>query len=183
MRETCEAVGARTSINSRCGLHAHVGFKHIPDLSAKYRLFRLASRYEQHFFDLCRPWQERAAFCQPLQPLHWEAAKTGRGFDAFVKDARFEDRYWWFNGASMHKHGTIEFRLHNGTLEADEIIGWACLLQCLVRRALDYSSKVDWTPARRGSWSSFQADVIGHEPDELSTLATRYVQRALNAAP
>lgn len=181
-QQTCAAVSAfGAEITPRCGLHAHIGFKHVADLSAKYRLFRFASRYEEHFFELLSPWHERASYCTRISQPLWTPMRNGGGFNGFAKDASGTDRYWWFNGASMHRHGTVEFRLHNGTLDARKIIGWACLLQCIFREVVCHNLRVDWNPAPIIDWHAFLADATGGKVDTLAMNALQFVSETNNS--
>jgi hypothetical protein len=142
-------------IHHKCGLHVHIGFKQIGDLSAKYRLFRFISCYEEVFFELLPPWPERAEYCVRLRPATWKSFQQGQGFNYWLDkeaaqsgDTARSSRYWWFNGASMFKHGTVEFRLMNGTLDHNEILGWVAVLQCMFHATTNLNIKLDWRNTR-----------------------------------
>jgi len=146
---------AGCQIHHKCGLHVHIGFKQIGDLSAKYRLFRFISCYENIFFDLLQPWPERIEYCRKLRPDTWRSFQQGQGFNYWLNkeasqsgDTSRSSRYWWFNGASMFKHGTVEFRLMNGTLNHDEILDWVAVLQCIFHATTNLNIKLDWRNTR-----------------------------------
>lgn len=44
-------------------------------------------------------------------------------------------RYRSLNLRAMHRYGTVEFRQHSGTVEADKMVGWIVLTQGLVEKA------------------------------------------------
>ncbi|KAM5545982.1 hypothetical protein V8D89_000108 [Ganoderma adspersum] len=51
-------------------------------------------------------------------------------------------RYFKVNFTSLLKHGTIEFRQHEGTVVADTVIAWACFLQHFVNFALSTTDDI-----------------------------------------
>ncbi len=130
-------------IHRHCGLHVHVGFKEVyePDLSAKYRLFRFLSCYEEAIFKLWSPWEERANYCQRLRDSHYESVTTGEGLKSLLAE---DGRYWWVNVKSMVKHGTLEFRIANGSLDVAEITGWVAVLQCIFHAVCRLNVKLPW---------------------------------------
>lgn len=136
----CRKLSSHVRLNSKCGLHVHIGFKGCKDLSAKYRLFRFASRYEEAIFRLVRPSDTRAEYCKRLSLATWECMKTGKGFKGFETGGR----YWWFNGQAMEKYGTIEFRIMNGSLNSEEILGWVSFLLCMFNATVNLDVKVPW---------------------------------------
>jgi uncharacterized membrane protein len=60
--------------------------------------------------------------------FHYSMAKSGNGYGRYVS----------LNVDSMRKHGTIEFRQHQGTANASKIIAWADLTSLFVQRCSDY---------------------------------------------
>jgi hypothetical protein len=161
----CEKLGQHVRANAACGLHVHVGVNQIKDLSAKYRIFRFMSKYESLFFDLMPPNSIRAHYCQKLTNKEWKALGHGNGFEPFkaptqpidyfhgperVKEEErranelIAERRKWFNGQAYHKHGTVEFRLMNGTLDPKEILGWTHLLLAIFSGVVNDNVKVDW---------------------------------------
>jgi hypothetical protein len=57
-----------------------------------------------------------------------------------------KDRYYSLNIASLHKHGTLEVRLHSGTTDAKKIIRWMSLM----RSIYEYAT---------GSWGDKQSTI------------------------
>jgi len=145
--KACQVMtNAGCEIHHKCGLHVHIGFKQIGDLSAKYRLFRFVSCYERLMFELMPPWEERATYCTKLLNGMWESFRRGEGFNYWKSGA--DARRLWFNGAAMHEHGTVEFRHMNGTLDHDEILGWVATLQCIFNATTHLNVKLDWMNQR-----------------------------------
>lgn len=136
-------------VDNRCGLHVHLGFKHLQDLTAKYRLGRFLHYYEDLIFSLLAPNPTRARYCQKLPDNMWHGMQNGRGFLPWydlTKDPTLggSHRYWWLNANSMHRHGTLEFRVMNGTLYHNQILGWVSLLQCIFDAACLQEVKLEW---------------------------------------
>jgi hypothetical protein len=107
------------SADDSCGFHLHVG---VTDLTAEqkkrivlaYRLtqdlwFKLVTR-DRHTNDYCRALPYSVA---ELDNADWYDLQRGNSYRA---------RYNWVNCTSPH--GTIEIRLHHGTIDKTEITNW-----------------------------------------------------------
>jgi len=168
-------------IHHKCGLHVHIGFKHINDLSAKYRLFRFVSVYEDLILDMHKPWPERAGYCKKLTDNYWNSVRNGQGFgewetgqEATAGQVR-SGRFWWFNGAAMYKHGTVEFRLMNGTLDETEILGWVSLLQCIFIATVKKDVKLEWMDRKRATPRNLIHDCLADSEPTFGQKAINFV--------
>jgi hypothetical protein len=144
------------TVHPRCGLHVHIGFKQIDDLGAKYRLFRFVSVYENLFFEIMPPWFDRTKYCVKLTDALWQSFQRGEGFNWWKNQS---SRYWWFNGAAMFKHGTVEFRHMNGTTDENEILGWVSVLQCMFNATVIENVKLNWCDVDHGTRQNLVADL------------------------
>lgn len=176
---------ARLRIHGKCGLHVHVGFKPISqkDLSAKYRVMRLLSRHEDTFFKMLRPAGSRSNYCQRIPVTGWQSMSTGQGFEFWETS---HTKYWWANAKALGSHGTIEFRLANGSLEPDYIIGLVSVLQCLFYAAVVSKEKVDWAkPATNSDTEladAFMADIGTAKNTAFGQRAEIFIKRELGVA-
>lgn len=172
--KACHAINeSGCIIHDKCGIHVHVGFKQITDLSAKYRLFRFVSCYEDLFFAMHSPRPSRAHFCTKLSNPLWESFQRGEGF-TYWKDGE-SSRYWWFNGAAMHRHGTVEFRIMNGTLDPNKILGWVAVLACMFDATVKQSVKLPWRDASGRTPQSLIADIKADTNVMFGDLAKKFI--------
>lgn len=134
--EVLNANGAK--VNRSCGLHVHhdAGRWGVKEFKNAYRLY---SRMEQTI-DEAMPKSRRSSnnyYCKSNR------SKMETELDLFeacetVNDLRIfwdSDRYYKLNMESWYRHGTIEFRQHSGTTEADKILNWVVFTQLIVTRA------------------------------------------------
>lgn len=150
--DALKAAGAK--VNKSTGVHVHIGaadfsVQEVRNIAKNYVLF-------EDFFDAIMPPSRRAsnnvyirsnraaAFggydnaaalrgCAKLDTCNTvdeiiaaicpHASRTGNG------------RYHKLNLVSMWVHGTIEFRQHSGTMDADKVVKWIELLMQFVNRA------------------------------------------------
>lgn len=115
------------SVDSDCGLHVHL------DVSCEsmQRLRRIAyafAKTQAVWQSLTTPY--RATDCCYATPIRWKPHQV------FSKDVRSfgrdQSRYQWLNIAACERHGTIEVRIHEGTIDGDAICNW---IKALVRFA------------------------------------------------
>jgi hypothetical protein len=197
VQQTCQVLDrAGRNIHPKCGLHVHIGFKQIGDLSAKYRLFRFVSVYEHLFFQLVPPWIERAGYCRKLPTSFWTSVQKGEGFQFWLGAAdegaalnpraaarrTADTRYWWFNGAAMQRHGTVEFRQMNGTLNADDILGWVAVLQCMFSATTFQQVKLDWGDHQRATVSNLLTDLRVDHNEIFGQRAKKFIIAQANKA-
>lgn len=115
--DTLVAHGAK--INKSCGLHVHHDARDYRTENFT-NLFNLYRRGE-HIMDSMLPLSRRGnnnQYCQTLQNI----------------TAVPVSRYYKVNFQAFHVHGTVEFRHHSGSVEAEKIINWVLLTQRIVER-------------------------------------------------
>jgi len=119
-----EAAGA--TINRSCGLHVHVGARDLTLANVE----AVVARYEafEHMIDAFMPLSRRGnnnIFCHSM--TNW---KTSFGHYLTTAQSvtdlanRISTRYHKINVAAYLRHGTIEFRQHSGTVNAEKIENW-----------------------------------------------------------
>lgn len=128
IRKVCTAlatVGAR--VNRSCGLHVH---HEASDFNSKTfkRILDLYKAIEVHI-DRFMPESRRGDNNHFAMTLTKVTSVRNWG----------QTRYYKVNLLSWERHGTIEFRQHSGTIEADKIVAWVHLTQHIVERALGRS--------------------------------------------
>ena len=124
--------GNGACINNGCGLHVHIGIPNgswdIISVNKINRMLSFFARYENAFFALAARQRSSNTFCRSLyRDGHYvvERLKAKRGLKSWSESEN--DRYMWLNGC-YQKHGTIEFRLQESTLDYATIFGWINLI-------------------------------------------------------
>lgn len=153
--ETCDALEmCAAKVDKSCGLHVHVDAR---DLTHKQILsvVRLYTKVEKALYEVVAPSRRGTDYTKP-----WgETFKRGGVFEAGSATDRMGKLEAAVYGsadeakrvkASPHKHGaryhglnlnalllygTIEFRLHQGTVNAKKILMWAAVCSAILERA------------------------------------------------
>lgn len=116
------------TIDSTCGIHVHVDANDLTgDQIAAWFMFYVD---RQSAFDLLlaksrRPGGTGSRWCK-----HW-AASTARSVAQRLRNGSGVgnvDRYHTINVASYPRHGTIEVRQHQGSLNGTKVVNWVKLL-------------------------------------------------------
>jgi hypothetical protein len=126
IRKVSEILMGVCKINKTCGLHVHVGLPRR-EHRLPQNVLRLYHHYESVIDGLMPPSRRGNAngYCRPTTfneriggASTLEALRSSYGFD----------RYRKVNLESIWRHGTVEYRQHAGTVEAEKIIAWATLV-------------------------------------------------------
>lgn len=128
------------TVNRSCGLHVHVD---AGNLSAP-AMRKLAAIYieNENIIDSFMPMSRRASnnhFCNTLRSTNMTALATARNANEIAHAISHGNRYVKLNYTAFLRHGTVEFRHHSGTVDADKINKWlvTCLrlVACAVKEA------------------------------------------------
>jgi hypothetical protein len=113
-------------INKTCGLHVHVGLPRR-EHTLPINVLRLYHHYESVIDGLMPPSRRGTAnsYCRPTTFTPRMAGSTTL---ETLRSSYGYDRYRKVNLESIWRHGTVEFRQHAGTIEAEKIISWATLV-------------------------------------------------------
>jgi hypothetical protein len=146
-------------IDNSCGFHVHHGASDL-DVKALRALARMVNRFEP-VIDGLLPESRRKGHNTFVGAFHeneleaFERATVAccgmgsSGRDGGAYDCRLRrgnqrnaacvacgaGRYRNLNLRALHQHGTVEFRQHSGTIEAEKIVPWIMLTQGLVEKA------------------------------------------------
>jgi hypothetical protein len=131
-----QANGART--NKSCGLHVHIGAQHL-GLDTLKRLALLYIENEDVIDSLMPPSRRRNANERYLASPKATAdlgmirrAVNVQQIAGGVRGGLSPNRFTKLNLTSYWKHGTVEFRQHSGTVDAEKIKRWVYFCQKLV---------------------------------------------------
>jgi hypothetical protein len=123
-------IGGAT-VNKQCGLHVHLGADEygtegIAKLVWNWNLAHATigglvakSRLDNRF---CRP--------VPLGELDFWCESVRNGS---IRNAGIHGRYYSLNLNAYQTHGTVEFRLHHGTLNGAKVEAWAKFVSAMAR--------------------------------------------------
>jgi hypothetical protein len=145
VEKVCKAltlIGAK--VDKKCGLHVHVDArdmsrKEIASVTAAY------GRWEK-MFDAIVPESRRGnanRYCRSVSEF-MRVARQGKSkvvtdvIEMFERPWDYDAndmRYHKVNLCAYGRHGTIEFRQHSGTTEADKVLNWVVLMLSLVDTA------------------------------------------------
>jgi hypothetical protein len=148
-------------VNKSCGLHVHISAKalsqeHIANILTNYAACEqsidagLTNSRRNDNNTYCRSLRNRMQ-----RTTAWDLVRqmNNGGYD----------RYHKVNLAAYLRHGTIKFRQHQGTVEAEKIEQWIHLLQCLIVRSRsnswatdgeDICSFLNLSDSRKAYWTS-----------------------------
>ena len=153
VRKVAEALrNAGATIDSRCGLHVHVGAQGLSGAD----LMNVLRRYEAHITDIQSvliPFRREGA-----HGARWCRSVAGlvSRFSSLPNTATCEDvcavagsggRYYTVNLLAYLRHGTLEFRQHSGTLDATKIANWIMFCVNFVEQSRMTVFEIPATPA------------------------------------
>jgi len=113
-------------VNRHCGLHVHVDVRDFSD-EERLELARRLHADKDIFFGRVDKSRHDNEFCERPLPRVYDY-DTWSSYMRRVDTGIYEDRYCWVNFLSVSKHGSVEFRLHEATDNADEVRAWASFL-------------------------------------------------------
>jgi len=120
-------------INKTCGLHVHVGLPRR-EHRLPINVLRIYNAFEP-VIDSLMPPSRRGSANGYARPTAFSARMSGASDLNALRLAYGSDRYRKVNLESIWRHGTIEYRQHAGTIEAEKIIAWATLVLKLTAMA------------------------------------------------
>lgn len=148
--------GADYEATERCGLHTHIDLRDKRhDGRFLSRLFAIGFATEDVLFSLQEsdrhlnhysiPLRNEYAFYCAKGPQSPDFEYIYNKFDKkrygsrrelnSLRRTKWGNRYLGFNFHSVFHRGTLEVRIHEGTLDAERILKWTDLLQALIARA------------------------------------------------
>jgi hypothetical protein len=138
-------------INASCGLHTH---HHLPEAVEQPQVVRNLQhawwRIHQIALNLVAPSRRNNQYCR--RPTRDEAVQFDavRTYDRLCQTLRRLDRYAAVNFVNLllPERMTVEFRLHQGTLDWPKIRAWALFTQRLVEHAVARSCQFTAEPLK-----------------------------------
>ena len=100
-------------INKTCGFHVHIDMRD-KTTEQKTNVYYAFQAFESIFLGMVSTSRRTNTYCKPIHGVSYSAANN--------------DRYKTLNICSLREHGTFEYRLHQGTLDAEKVQNWILLL-------------------------------------------------------
>ena len=147
LQRACEAlaeVGAH--INTDCGLHVHHDAA-LLTIKQKEHLVYLWSAFQPAINEALAPSRQRNQYCRPLSYASTLAQRSNLSRGAFD-----DNRYQALNMAAYRRHGTIEFRQHQGSTNYARIWAWVVFTQAFVTVASLRQKKAKPSLNAKGEW-------------------------------
>jgi len=109
----------RWVVNGSCGLHIHLDVSNEKTEQLKAIALAYYLTYHAWLKFVCDT-RISNSFCAQ----HRTDMQSLENITSFTKFARLQCRYEWFNFAAYGKYKTFEVRLHQGSIDAEEICNW-----------------------------------------------------------
>jgi len=144
IKRVCKVVNQLgVTVNNSCGLHVHVDARGSSVLNVA-NLLRLWAKYEAASFDCLAPSRRNSRWAKTI--FNGDLSESYARIARAVREARgasvesfiwrfATDRYLSLNLTSYMRHGSVEFRAHQGTTDADKICAWVEACVATVSRA------------------------------------------------
>ena len=167
LKNCCKTLNeADAKVNRSTGLHVHIGVSGMTD-KWFVNIFKNYQKLEQTIDTFMAPSRRRDnnGFCKSLVGFDFN---FGCNTIADIQ-RRLNSRYFKVNPMSINRHGTIEFRQHQGSTDFEKISNWvrfcAKLVEWSAKNVLNYEvSSIDAIPFITESEKAFfksRAEALG----------------------
>ena len=170
-------------VNTSTGFHVH---HDTADFSLK-NWKMLVLQYIKHEEVVSRflPQNRRNnEYCLPLRtrfqdvPAAFQAIQSARTVDALMAEVNGQSRYFTLNMHNWARRGTVEFRQHCGTVDADKVISWILLTQAMVEYAFILRYYTAQGADKAENLFAFRRFFTGPQKDAVQDLPTYFRNRA-----
>jgi len=138
------------TVNNSCGLHIHLDVSAEKTKTLKAMALAYYLSYE-FWLSLVRSDRGSNMYCERNRT---DITKI-KAITSFTDFARYQCRYEWINFAAYTKHKTFEVRLHQGSIDAEEICNWIRLCSVFM----------DWAASM--SFTKVKNRLLGKSKDEM----------------
>lgn len=158
IKDICDSLKTHEAkVDSSCGLHVHVDARDYSYEKMKNFAYLWAG-VENAMFQLTIPSRKDSSYCRPLGDRLIKQFRSGSSFNTNVKDLiygiygarttasamltarRPSCRYFAINLHSWIYRGTIENRMHHGTVDGEKIANWTMLNAAIIDCAAQMGS-------------------------------------------
>ena len=130
--------------NDSCGLHIHAS--HPQFFNAKYiqKLVFFWISIEDVIMSTQPKGRFNNYYCKRtlFQYINDYGRIIPEEKEELIREMRGKDRYSALNLAALEKHGTIEVRLHEGTLDEEKVVNWAIFMKSIFDHVMDHYNPI-----------------------------------------
>ena len=163
IRAVCKALNEiGCTVNRTTGMHVHHG---MDGLSPKQvgQVFGTYAAFQQLLNFAVSPSRRNAGYARTVPTAvtndgddKWDDVNTMgqalRKLNATKGSTRYSAvNHDSFNPRSPQNHGTIEFRQHQGTINADKVITWVLITQAIIENAVQFKARFPKSTMGMGS--------------------------------
>jgi len=132
-------ISARCRVNRECGFHVHVGARGH-GIQFFRNILHMYKKFEPVIDRVLTPSRRSNSYCATVRfdDRRLEAANT---IDDLRNDPHLRSRFRKLNLDSYWRHGTVEFRQHQGTIEAEKATMWVRIALRMTAAALSKSKE------------------------------------------
>lgn len=144
-------------ITQSCGFHLHMNARDLSE-SQVLEFLRFCHSYQNEFYAFVPLSRLKSSYCSPLKPIENNDLESYLYVDSdsdvyeCKRDKYNGARYTWINAHSYYYRGTIENRLHSGTMDSAKVINWVELWLKL----LEYTKDGKWQDDKACGHSAFE---------------------------
>ncbi len=143
-------------VNSSCGLHIHIDCRKIKDKPIKIgQMLQTFMAFEDILYSMLPKSRWGSTYCKPLFDDYDEKELKAKTIQEFCKkwyktdyytdqinNHYADSRYHDINAHSLFYRGTIEVRMHSGTIDSEKILNWIYVLLKIKKWSLNnYNEK------------------------------------------
>lgn len=142
IRKVCAVLnelGAK--VNKKCGLHVHVDARDATQTNLA-NLLKQWAKFEGNFMELLPESRRNNNFCAKM---FYNLDRDFQQIDAALRRdelRHMHGRYVTLNMQAFARHGTVEYRCHDGTVNGDKICAWVKLVTAFTHDAFSWKSIV-----------------------------------------
>jgi len=126
VRKVAQAlVGAGARVDRRCGFHVHVDARDLSGADILNIIRRYAANEAQ--IDSFMPTSRRGTnntYCRTMEDVVRAVRNVSESATTRQVCERVYERYYKLNVQAFTRHGTVEFRQHNGTVDWRKMVNW-----------------------------------------------------------
>lgn len=140
VKKACRALRAvQAKVNKTCGMHVHHDVSEVRDVAFFKRLIRNYRDSIQPIEAVLAPSRRHNTPGRSSYAAVWDTSAMRR-IDQCYSVGELHGvlgRYYAINLCALNRQGTVEFRQHHGTVDADKVINWIKFGQAMIDEAIN----------------------------------------------